>query len=97
MPTPIVSLMTSGADEQMNSRENTMYDNSATLPIMNHESDEGYSSGSASIGSGRLNKVQIKNTTVSGRDDQQMNTDNSQPMDTVMRTNSQPQSTSEVT
>lgn len=44
IPTPIVSNLTSHGDIHMNSRESTQNEYSATLPIMNHESDEDWSS-----------------------------------------------------
>ena len=44
----------------MNSNENTMGENSATLPLMNNESDEDWSSGSSNA-SGRFNNIKVKN------------------------------------
>ena len=44
----------------MNSRESTVNDNSATLPIMNHESDEDWSSESSAGKERRLNNIVIK-------------------------------------
>lgn len=60
VPTPIPSNLTFRGDVKMNSRENTFGDNSATLPIMNNESDEDWSSSGGSAASGRLNNIVIK-------------------------------------
>jgi hypothetical protein len=60
MPTPIPSCLTFRGDAHMNSRESTNQDHSATLPIMNNESDEDWSSESSSAANRRLNSVVIK-------------------------------------
>lgn len=59
VPTPIPSNLTFRGDVKMNSRENTYGDNSATLPIMDNDSEEDWSS-SGGGGSARLNNIVIK-------------------------------------
>ena len=61
VPTPIPSGMTFRDDDKMNSRESTNNENSATMPIMDNESDEGFSSASDGGGGGikQLNSIQI--------------------------------------
>ena len=54
VPTPIPSSLTFREDAQMNSRENTFGDNSATLPIMDNESENDGSSSSGTGGTSRL-------------------------------------------
>lgn len=59
VPTPIPSNLTFRGDAQMNSRESTLNDNSATLPMMDNDTDEDWSS-NESAASGRLNNIVIK-------------------------------------
>ena len=60
VPTPIPSNLTFRGDVKMNSRENTFGENSATLPMMDNESDEDWSSSNGSAASNRLNNIVIK-------------------------------------